>query len=208
MKRGFGFLALALSLLLVACGQQAGTAGSPTPSPSPTASVLPSTGTPTPTPSPTLTPTTTPTPAPTVAWPPAGFTTGPSSGGSATLVDVTAVRVGSHDGYDRFVLEFTGSVPAYTVTIQSGVQFTEAPKGGTVTLEGANGVLVTLQHIDWTAYKGPTTFLPRFPYLRQALLVQNFEGTQQWALGIAGSPAVRVFTLSSPFRLVIDVTAR
>jgi chitodextrinase len=121
---------------------------------------------------------------------------------------VTAVRVGSHDGYDRLVMEFSGAVPSYTVSIQSGTQFTQAPKGDTVTFEGSNGVLVTVKQIDWTAYAGPTAFDPRYLVLQQARLVQNFEGTQQWAMGIAGTPAVRVFTLSSPARLVIDVTAR
>lgn len=118
------------------------------------------------------------------------------------------MRVGSHDGYDRFVLEFAGGIPSYTVSIQSGTTFTESPKGGSVTLDGKAGVLITMQHINWTAYSGPTRFDPRFLYLRQALLIQNFEGTQQWALGIAGAPAIRVFTLSAPARLVIDVTAQ
>lgn len=120
-----------------------------------------------------------------------------------------AVRVGSHDGYDRFVLEFSGAVPSYTVSIQSGTRFTSGGgQGQTVTLEGVNGVMVTLQHINWTAYKGPGEFLPRFVYLREARLIQNFEGTQQWALGVAGVPAIRVFTLTTPNRLVVDVAAR
>jgi hypothetical protein len=116
------------------------------------------------------------------------------------------VRVGAHPGYDRFVLEFNGPVPSYTVTPQSDSRFTLAPKGETVTLEGTNGVLITVQHINWTAYAGPTSLRPEFTYLREARLIQNFEGVQQWGLGIAGVAAVRVFTLASPARLVVDVT--
>lgn len=105
-------------------------------------------------------------------------------------------------------MEFSGAVPSYSVTPQPSSQFTLTPKGGTVTLEGTNGVLVTVQHIDWTSYTGPTSLRPEFTDLREARLVQNFEGVQQWGLGIAGVVAVRVFTLSSPARLVVDVTTQ
>jgi hypothetical protein len=201
-------LALSTVFLLAACGQQAGSPVSTSPTPSATTSV----GlTPTPTPQASLAPS--PSASPTVsaspAWPPAGFTTGGVSGGSsATIVNVTAVRVGAHPGYDRVVIEFSGAVPSYTVTPQSDSRFTLTPKGGTVTLEGTNGVLITVQHINWTAYAGPTSLRPEFPYLREARLIQNFEGVQQWGLGIAGIVAVRVFTLTSPARLVVDVTAQ
>lgn len=205
MKRLFSLLALSPLFLLVACGQQANGPGS-SPTPTATTSVSP---TPTPTPSLTPSPSPSPTDVPSPVWPPAGFTTGGVSGGSsATIVRVSAVRVGAHPGYDRFVLEFSGPVPTYTVTPQSDSQFTLTPKGGTVTLEGTNGVLITVQHIDWTAYTGPTSLRPEFTYLREARLIQNFEGVQQWGLGIAGVVAVRISTLTSPARLVVDVTTQ
>lgn len=142
-------------------------------------------------------------------WPPAGFKIGGVSGGSSTaIVNVSAVRVGAHPGYDRFVIDFSGAVPSYTVTPQANSQFTLTPKGATVTREGTNGVLITVQPINWTAYAGPMSLRPEFTYLREARLVQNFEGVQQWGLGIAGVAAVRVFTLTAPARLVVDVTAQ
>ncbi len=208
MKGGFSLLALSTVVLLAACGQQSRAPGSTSPTPTATTSVS---LTPTPALQPSLTPS--PSPSPTAvaspAWPPAGFTTGRVSGGSsATIVNVSAVRVGAHPGYDRFVIEFSGAVPDYTVTPQSDSRFTLTPKGGTVTLEGTNGVLITLQHINWTAYAGPTSLRPEFTYLREARLIQNFEGVQQWGLGIAGVAAARVFTLTSPARLVVDVTTQ
>jgi hypothetical protein len=121
---------------------------------------------------------------------------------------VSAVRVGQHDGYDRFVIEFAGGVPHYTVTPQSSATFTRSPKGDQVTLEGTSGVVITVHSvINWTAYSGPTALLPGYPYLRQAQLVENFEGYQQWALGIKGTACVRVVIYASPNRLVVDVTA-
>lgn len=205
MKGLFSVLALSTVLVLAACGLQSNGPGS-SPTPSATASVSPG---PTVTPQASLIPSPPPSPTATPIWPPAGFTTAGVSGGSlATIVSVSAVRAGAHPGYDRFVIEFSGPVPAYTVTPQADPRFTLTPKGGTVTLEGTNGVLITVHHINWTAYTGPTSLRPAFTYLRESQLIQNFEGVQQWGLGIAGVVAVRVFTLSSPARLVVDVTTQ
>lgn len=137
---------------------------------------------------------------------PAGFALSDFSGGAVASSNVSAVRVGQHDGYDRFVIEFAGGVPTYTVTRQSTATFTRTPKGDTVTLQGSAGVLITVQMVsNWTSLTVPASFKPGYPGLREALMVQNFEGVHQWALGIDGTPALRVFTLDSPSRLVVDV---
>ncbi len=116
--------------------------------------------------------------------------------------------VAQQSGYDRFTIEFGGGIPAYSVTLQSGTTFTRSPRGDQVTLEGANGVLIVTHSItNWTSYTGPTGFQPGYPYMRQAMLVENFEGYQQWALGIQGTPCVRIATLDSPSRLVVDIAA-
>jgi formylmethanofuran dehydrogenase subunit D len=90
---------------------------------------------------------------------------------------VTTVRVGQHPGYDRFVIEFGGGVPAYTVTPQQSATFTRSPKGDQVTIEGTAGVVIVVHAVNnWTSYSGPIAFHPRYPYLRQALQVENFGG--------------------------------
>ncbi len=122
------------------------------------------------------------------------------------ISNVTDVNVGQHPGYDRFVIDFGGGVPTYSVTRQQGTTFTRSPRGDQVTLEGTAGVLIVVHSIsNWSTYSGPTAFLPRYPFLRQALQVESYEGYQQWALGIQGSPCLQVFTLAAPNRLVIDV---
>jgi hypothetical protein len=119
---------------------------------------------------------------------------------------VTAVRVGAQDVYDRFVVQFSGAVPAYRVDLQAGSTFTELPSGKTVRLAGTNGITVRIQHVaNWAAYSGPSSLKPGYRYIREARLVENFKGAQEWALGIQGNPCARVFTLSSPARLVVDV---
>jgi hypothetical protein len=183
-----------LGALLVACSNS-------TPSASPTP----------PSPTPTPSATTPPSPTPTV---PAGFQcSGEVNGGSGSSdadpsgPTVTAVRAGGHTGFDRFVLEFDGPIRSYDVAIQDTAAFTLDPKGTPVTLEGTGGVLVTIRHQNWTAYAGPSGLRPELTFLKQARMVQNFEGTMQWGLGIQGSTCLKVSTLQSPPRLVVDVAA-
>ena len=189
-------LILGIAVLIPAC-----TVSQPKEGPSP-----PSTSSSTPTASPTAT--VTPSPTPTL---PAGFVCAGASGGASHASDwgpagpkVVAVRAGQHAGYDRFVVQFDGTVPTYRITRQ-GPQFTLSPSGKTVTLQGTDGVLIRINPEDWTAYSGPKSLRPGFPFLREARLVENFEGTMQWGLGIQGIPCLRATTLLSPPRLVIDV---
>lgn len=106
------------------------------------------------------------------------------------------------------MIEFGGGVPAYSVTRQSSPTFTRSPRGDQVTLEGTSGLLIVVHSItNWTSYTGPIGFQPRYPCVRQATQVENYEGYQQWALGIQCTPALRVLTLTSPSRLVVDIAA-
>lgn len=206
MKRLIGVLGAMLVVSACAASPiaQQSPSAEPTQTSSPSAEPSPS-PTPTPTPTPSSSPTPTAAPSPTA---PAGFAAANFSGGAVASSTVTAVRVGQHDGYDRLVIEFSGGVPSYTVTRQSTSTFTRSPRGDQVTLQGSAGVLIVVHSVtNWTAYTGPTAFHSGYPYLKEAVQVENFEGYQQWALGIQGTPYLRVFTLSSPSRLVVDVAA-
>jgi hypothetical protein len=190
--------ALTIVGLVAACGTASTSTASPSPSASPSALVSLS-------PSPSPTPGPTPLASPT---PPAGFICTDAAGGSVSDSPVAAIRVGQHPGYDRFVIEFGGGIPSYSVTRQQSATFIRSPKGDQVTLEGNAGVAITLHSVtNWGASPGPKSFLPHYPYLREAMLVQDYEGYQTWALGIQGTPCLRVFTLTSPSRLVVDIAA-
>jgi hypothetical protein len=143
------------------------------------------------------------TPSPT---PPSGFGLGSISGGSVGGADVTAVSVGNQPGYDQFVIEFNRGVPSYSVAPQTNATFTRSPKGDQVTLQGTSGVLIVVHSVtNWSSYTAPTSFHPGYRYLRQVLQVEDFEGYQQWALGVQGRAYARVVALGSPDRLVVDV---
>ena len=183
-------IALAALALMTSCGSPPVASSTPTPQSSPSSSSAAS-------------PSASAAPSPTI---PAGFAFQDFSGGSAAGNDVVSVTIGQHPGYDRIVIQFASDIPTYTATRQTSSTFTRSPKGDQVTLQGNAGVLIVVHTVtNWTSYSGPTSFDAGYPYMREAQMVENFEGYQQWALGIQGTPALRVMTLTNPSRLVVDV---
>jgi hypothetical protein len=131
-----------------------------------------------------------------------------ASGGAAGTASVTAVRVGQNIGYDRFVLQFDSIVPSYTVKRQSTPKFSQ-PSGQSITLSGIAGVLVQV-HVatEGTTYSGPTDFTQAdFPVIKEARLIEDYEGYVAWGLGLGSPACFRAFVLSSPARLVVDFAA-
>lgn len=176
---------------------------SPSPTPSPTtSSATPSSTTPVPSASPTSA---SPAPVPTAS----GFTTGAVSGGTAYAAPAQAhlrqVRVGTHRGYDRVVLDFgTDRVPPFTVTPQASPSFRTDPADLLVTLRGTAGVRVVVHD----TVKNATVvdaLLPLYPAVRQVQAIGYFEAVVSYGVGVIGPARVRVMTLTDPYRLVVDV---
>ncbi len=129
-----------------------------------------------------------------------------AGGGSTGVANVTAARVGSQTGYDRFVLQFDGKVPTYTVKRQAKPTFSLGASGQSITLSGTAGALVQVHSATQSnTYSGPTDFThPEFIVLKEARLTEDFEGVVAWGLGLAHPACLRTFTLSNPSRLVVD----
>jgi hypothetical protein len=147
-----------------------------------------------------------------VAPQPAGalpsYVCGTVSGGSTTVHShITDVRMAKHTNFDRFVVEFsTLRVPHYTITPKSSSIFTLDPSGAQVDLLGSAGLKIVMHTATGNGtYFGPADFRPRFPQLREARRIGDFEGYVTWGLGLAHASCKRVFKLTSPTRLVIDV---
>ncbi|HKO33824.1 MAG TPA: hypothetical protein VJY85_08775 [Candidatus Limnocylindria bacterium] len=132
------------------------------------------------------------------------------SDGTAPRAQITDVRVGSHDGYDRVVIEFEDGVPPYilqeaTPPLLSDPAGMEMDVAGTVfrNLVLLGGTRVTE---DGTlTYDGRTDFTPDFPVLAELVESGDFEATSAWYLGLRHDSCARVLTLSGPSRLVIDI---
>ncbi|HET7902547.1 MAG TPA: hypothetical protein VFL59_15295 [Candidatus Nanopelagicales bacterium] len=194
-------LALLVCLVAVGCSTT-----SPSPSPTPS-SPSPTTASSTPAPS-SASPTT---PSASSASPSlTGFAASVVTGGTTwpgqAQAQLVRVAVGTHDGYDRVVLEFAaGPVPAYEVVPQAHPTFRRDPSDLPVALQGDTGVRVVVR--GSVVAGAAAHLLPGCPAVREVELIGSFEGVVSYGVGVAGVARVRVTTLSSPARLVIDVLA-
>jgi hypothetical protein len=126
---------------------------------------------------------------------------------------LVAIRTGSHDGYDRVVLEFGNDLPSWRVGYVDEVT---SESGATVPLEGAASLFVQVDpawaHDQSTppyeaTYTGPRSLTPGYPTLRQVRWVDEFEGHLTFGLGLARRVGFRVVELRGPSRLAIDVAS-
>lgn len=120
---------------------------------------------------------------------------------------VDAVRTGTHSGYDRVTIEFKNGEPgSVEVDPKSGTTFISGASGQPIAVAGSAGLLVIIRGSDeHTNYTGPTDLKPNYAVLLELRQVEDFEGTVQWGFGLAKSACYRVFFLTSPARLVIDI---
>lgn len=211
--RAAGAAALLVSLLATACSGGGGaTSAPPEASGSPSASQsesLPPTPDATP-PGSSEMPTTAPTIQPTPDIGPFTCAFPVEGTGRANLGHIADVRVGTHDGYDRIVFEFSDAIPSYAIKVATP-PFIRDPSGLPLSVDGSyfwqlvltNGTKVT---DDGTlSYDGPMDFNPGYPKLVELVESGDFEGVSTWYIGMAGESCVRVLTLDGPPRLVIDI---
>jgi hypothetical protein len=135
------------------------------------------------------------------------FACADASGGKTGVANVITARAAEQQGYDRFVLQFDSIVPTFSVKRQAKPVFPMGASGQTVTLSGTSGVLITVHSAT-----GATTFVGSrdlvhsdFKVLKEARQTQDFEGYVSWGLGLSKPACMRVFTLSDPARLVVDL---
>ena len=214
-----------LVLVLAAC--TASTSPSPDGSLGPTtsaATTAPPTTATTPTAEPTPAPTSTPStpPEPTAGLGDFVCSFPYAVDGNAERAQISDVRVGAHEGYDRIVFEFEKGIPALDVKVGKP-PFTKDPSGLPLEVAGDVFLVVTLRGgtaltpTGQVTYDGPTDFTPGFtpdhPPLVRFVQAGDFEAQSEWVagltkpVGMTEPDCIRVFALSDPDRLVIDLAA-
>jgi hypothetical protein len=126
-------------------------------------------------------------------------------GGTSARATITDVRVGSHPGYDRLVIEYSGGQPYYKLVAQNPKTFVGPYSGQPISVAGNAGIHLVIYNMDF-----PPTFLhgtnqkPAFGELKQVVVMAVFEGQADIAIGLdrLECPAVSMF--ANPIRLVID----
>ncbi|MGH3519938.1 MAG: AMIN-like domain-containing (lipo)protein [Haloechinothrix sp.] len=123
---------------------------------------------------------------------------------------MTGIRTGQSSGFDRIVLDMAGHRPG--VTYKWGDELRQDGSGHVVWLTGEHFITARVNpaaaHDDSgdPTYRGPKKFRTR--NLRNVMAVAvtgDFEAVLSIGLGTRYRSWVRVFTLSSPTRVVIDV---
>lgn len=137
---------------------------------------------------------------------------------------ISDVRIASHEGFDRFVLEFTDeldtggidladSVPGYSVEFIELSEAQECGSGFQAEAEGNAFLRVTLPRgYVYNPETGQGTVEPLeittdYQVVREAEEICGFEGMSVWLIGVESEQPFRIAELAGPARLVIDIQA-
>jgi hypothetical protein len=123
---------------------------------------------------------------------------------------VTAVRAARHEGYDRVVFEFAGSgTPGWSV------EYVDTPSsqgsGAVVDVPGEAVLQVTAQGTSYPYETGATELaagpvaVPGTEDVQGVVYDATFEGTSVAWIGTSGRAPFRVYALTGPSRLVVEV---
>jgi hypothetical protein len=130
--------------------------------------------------------------------------TSPGSGGQAQL---STIATGCHPTFDRFVIRMSSGNPGYDV--RYALRIIADPSGKRVSLQGNKKIRVVIRPARGHTAAGtnllPSTLTPLCPNLRQVKKAGDFEGVVSFGLGVARRTGFRVFRLTGPTRIVIDV---
>ena len=134
----------------------------------------------------------------------------------SSIPKVTNLRYASHgtssDGYDRVVVDLSGSATGYDVRYVSSP--THCGSGSKVSVPGTRVLQVTLRpaqaHTDAGAntYMGPgrtTAKSTGLPTLKGVRMTCDFEGHVTFVLGLDHKAGFHVSRLSDPTRLYVDI---
>lgn len=125
-------------------------------------------------------------------------------------VNIVDVRVGTHDGYDRVVFEFTDGTPEMSLE-RASPPFAQDGSGFPIDVEGESFLRLTMrggtQQMEdgSSSYDGSRDFDPGFPVLVDLVEGGDFEAQSTWYLGLSEEACVSLTLLEDQPRLVIDI---
>lgn len=147
---------------------------------------------------------------PTESLPPFACTPSVTVAKTTDRAQITDVRVGTHDGYDRVVFEFASGLPDAVIEAVLPPFYAD-PSGLELEVTGSAFLKLTMHGASKISpdgavtYGGSTNFEPGFDQLVQLLEGGDFEAVSTWYLGLNGGGCIRVLTLADPSRIVIDI---
>jgi hypothetical protein len=136
------------------------------------------------------------------------FSTAPKSApGSGGQSVIDGLVTACHPGFDRLVLHARRGVPQYEVRYVRRIR--SDGSGAVVRLKGRKRLRIVMQNARAHSQSGspliPGAQTPLCPNLRQVKLAGDFEGVVTLGLGLRSKTGFRVFRLTNPTRVVVDV---
>jgi len=136
------------------------------------------------------------------------FTTAPKTASpQGDAAELSNAATGCHATYDRFVVRARFATPGYDVRYVRRV--VADPSGRLVPLLGPQHIRVRFNLAAGHDNRGTnllaSTLTPGCPNLLQVKKAGDFEGVVSFGLGIKHMTGFRVFRLTNPTRVVIDV---
>ena len=136
------------------------------------------------------------------------FTTAPkTAAGSGGQAELFGAAAGCHSTFDRFVIRARFATPGYDVRYVS--QIVADGSGKPVSLLGTRRIRIIVRNARGHTNAGtnllPSVITPRCSNLRQVKKAGDFEGVVTYGLGLRRKTGFRVFRLTAPTRIVIDV---
>jgi hypothetical protein len=130
-----------------------------------------------------------------------------SSPGSGGQAEVFGVATGCHPTFDRFVIRARFGTPRYDVRYVKRI--VADGSGLPVALQGTKRIRIVIQNARGHTQGGtnllPGVRTPLCPNLRQIKTAGDFEGVVSFGLGLRRKTGFRVFRLTGPTRIVIDI---
>jgi hypothetical protein len=136
------------------------------------------------------------------------FSTAPKTApGAPPQAEVFGTSAACHAGFDRFVIRTRQGTAAYAVRYVKRI--VADGSGETVRLKGRKRLRVVLRdtraHTEGGAALIPNVSTPLCNNLRQVKVAGDFEGVVTFGFGLRRRTGFRVFRLTAPARIVIDV---
>lgn len=142
---------------------------------------------------------------------PVASATSTATAAPSSVARLKRIRTGRHDKFDRIVLDMRGPVPTQIFRTW-GPTLRQPGSGRLFWLYGCRFLTVRVEPATAHNAEGKPTFSGRrrfrTPKLKKILavgVVGDFEGGVEIGIGARRRKKVRVFTLTSPTRVVIDV---
>ena len=131
---------------------------------------------------------------------PTGWGSLPKVNSTSSQAHITSVRAGTNECYDRLVFDINGPVAGWSVQYVDKV-FAEGT-GAVLPVTGGAKLEVIVRSLS------DTNRMPSvngFPTFRSVIYGGSFEGQTTVGLGVRARLPFRVFTLTNPSRVVLDV---